>query len=193
MLASCGASSKSKQGASDEFFQAALDGNLEVIKKDLEQFDVNSRDKDNTTALMYAAFNGHMEVAQLLLKEGADVNLVNDLNRNALMFASTSPSPAMVKLLLDAGGDFNLADSVENWTPFLFAAGEGLVENMQLLKDAGADVMAVDVDGETALDFAYTNRHQEAMVYLLQLGVPATKVNLRATTIGDIKKQQGVD
>lgn len=187
-LSSCGGN-QNKQKADDSFFQAAFDGDLETVKKQLKTVDVNSQDADNFTALMYAAFEGHVEVAKLLLKEGADVSLVNNQNRNALMFASTSPSAEMVKLLIDAGSDVNLEDSVENWTPFLMAAAEGLIENMELLEAAGANIKALDVDGESALDFAMAHQKQEAMVYLIQKGVPSKNFNFEAKTIGDIRKE----
>ncbi len=187
LLVSC--TSAKKQVADDAFFQAAFDGNLELVKEGVQKFDVNSQDDSHTTALMYAAFNGHIEIVKLLLKSGADVNLVNDQNRSALMFASTSPSVEIVKLLIDAGSDVNLGDSVENWTPFLMAAAEGLIDNMKVLADAGANVMAVDVDGETALDFAMAHEKQEAMVYLVQLGVPSKHANIGVTTVGDLKKK----
>ncbi|MFV0506728.1 MAG: ankyrin repeat domain-containing protein [Bacteroidales bacterium] len=186
-IASCGSQ---KKVADDIFFQAAFDGDTAIINEYLKTVDVNSRDQDSTTALMYAAFNGHLDLAKHLLEKGADVKLVNKLDRSALMFAATSPSAEMVQLLIDKGADVNLGDKEENWTPYLMAAAEGLIKNMDVLEEAGADIMAKDVDGETALDFAMAHQKQEAMVYLIKKGVPSKNYNFKASSIEELKNAQ---
>lgn len=60
----------------EHLIQAAKKGNLGVAKTVLENHPEFARMKDETgaTALHYAAFSGHRELVQLLVKHGADIN-----------------------------------------------------------------------------------------------------------------------
>jgi len=52
---------------------ACEDGDLEKVKQLLENgADVNAKDKDGLTALMYASYNGHKEVVELLKSYSAE-------------------------------------------------------------------------------------------------------------------------
>ena len=63
----------------EQFFQAAKNGNYEIVKSLMfEGVDVNAKDSDGWTALMYAAQQGHVEIVNLLLKKGADISLKNN-------------------------------------------------------------------------------------------------------------------
>ncbi|PNW26598.1 ankyrin repeat domain-containing protein [Formosa algae] len=147
--------------------EAAQNGNLEVINGALNKgFDPNTRGVENRTVLMLASFNGHTEVVKALLDSGATIDLKDTTDRTALMYSCTGPFAETVKVLLEAGAQVNLKDNHEQWTPIMFAAGEGQIEVMQLLLDAGADVNALDIDGESSYDFAMSNNHEQAAAFL---------------------------
>ncbi len=58
-----------------QLIEAAKKGDTVSIKALLEAgADVNAKDNDGLTALMWAAVRGHTETAQALLEAGADVN-----------------------------------------------------------------------------------------------------------------------
>ena len=58
-------------------------------------------------------------------------------------------------------------------TPLMNAALHGNLPMMELLLEYGADVTARNLDGETALAYAKTGRHEDAVRFLCQkLGVP---------------------
>ena len=55
--------------------EAAAKGNIEAVKQHLAAgVDVNAKEEDGSTPLHQAASEGHKEIAELLIKEGADVN-----------------------------------------------------------------------------------------------------------------------
>lgn len=56
----------------DILIQAAKDGNLLVLKSALEKgADINAKDKNGWTALMWALKNGHKDIAEFLREKGA--------------------------------------------------------------------------------------------------------------------------
>jgi hypothetical protein len=56
--------------------EAASDGNIEAVKQHLNAgTDVDANTDDGFTPLNYAAANGHKEIVELLIAEGADVNV----------------------------------------------------------------------------------------------------------------------
>ncbi|WP_299779426.1 ankyrin repeat domain-containing protein [uncultured Formosa sp.] len=154
----------------ESLLESAQNGNLDAIKAAINNgFDPNTRGLENRTVLMFSSFNGHTELVKTLLDNGATIDLKDTTNRTALMYACTGPFATTVKVLLEAGAQVNLKDNHEQWTPIMFAAGEGQIEVMQLLLDAGADVNALDIDGESSYDFAISNNHEEAAKFLKPL------------------------
>lgn len=161
---------KTQQLNPEQVLDAALNGNSMVVENALKNgFDINTKGEAARTVLMMASFNGHTGMVKMLLDKGAEIDLKDVTDRTALMYASTGPFAPTVKVLLDAGAQVNLKDNHENWSAFMFAAGEGQIEVMKLLIAAGADVKALDVDGESAYDFAVTNNHTEAAAFIKSL------------------------
>ncbi|MEM4366518.1 MAG: ankyrin repeat domain-containing protein [Candidatus Anstonellales archaeon] len=68
-----------------------------VVKLVLEGADVNVKDNDGETALMYAAENRHEEVVEMLLKAGADPFIVNNDGESAYDLAGNEE----IKKMLD--------------------------------------------------------------------------------------------
>jgi ankyrin repeat protein len=82
------------------------------------------------------------------------------------MYASTGPFNETVSLLLKAGAETNLFDNEEHFTALMFAAAEGQAEVVQSLLKYGADKSLLDIDGESAYDFAMANGHTEVALLL---------------------------
>ena len=129
--------------------------------------DINAKDEDGRTALMYAAYNGHTAIIEKLIKKGATVNLTDNYGRTALMFASSGSYPESVRLLLKNQADPNIADKDEHFTALMYAAAEGQTEVAKILLTFKADPKLKDIDGDNALTFARNNGHND-IVALLQ-------------------------
>ena len=67
--------------------------------------DVNARYNKGSTVLMYAAQNGHTEIAKLLLSAGADINVRDNYGFTSLIYAAYYGHTEIAKLLIDAGAD----------------------------------------------------------------------------------------
>lgn len=151
----------------NSFFEAAVNGQFVKIMKLLENgIDVNLKDQEGRTALMYAAFNGHTAIMEKLIEKGASVNLRDAYGRTALMLASSGPFPTAVKLLLDHRADPDMADGEEHFTALMYAAAEGQLEIVQILLKKKANPMLKDVDGDNALTFAEKNGHKDIVILL---------------------------
>lgn len=147
--------------------QAALEGDLSTIEKAIENgFDVNTTDQDLHTVLMLAAYNGHSSIVKLLLKHNATPDMRDVKDRTALMYASTGDFNETVILLLEAGASINLIDNEEHFTALMFAAAEGQAEVVRTLLKHGADKTLLDIDGDSAYDFALNNKHTEVVEIL---------------------------
>lgn len=99
--------------------------------------DVNAKNRDGWTALMWASWYGHKDVVSLLLANGADVNAKDSNGRTALMWASINGHKDVVSLLIANGADVNAKDK---WgqTALMLASYRGHKDIVELLRKYGA-------------------------------------------------------
>ena len=88
-------------------------------------------------AMVNASWNGHTPVVALLLDRGADIH---SWNGEALVNAAQEGHLATAKLLLDRGADVHTQHDM----PLLQAAARDHLEMVRLLLDCGADLHAED-------------------------------------------------
>ena len=162
-------------------------------------FDLAGVDEVGATPFWRAAFAGDVPAMQLLFDHGADPNI-------------STMRPAGRRPLGDAGAARESKD-VSGLAPIplggpgippLQAAagvgfGEGFAANSHihspagflpgikwLIEVAGADVNAVDHDGNTALHHAAARGDVESILYLVSKGADVTKVNREGQTVADM-------
>jgi len=107
------------------------------------------------TELMAAAYAGDLERVQQLLAAGADVNATDDSGWTALMKACYNTEhkrgfAEVVQALIDAGANIE-APIGYGVRPLMLAAGYGETAVVDTLLRAGADVLAKNEGGYTAL------------------------------------------
>eukprot|EP01089_Gocevia_fonbrunei_P002425 TRINITY_DN12392_c0_g1_i1.p1 TRINITY_DN12392_c0_g1~~TRINITY_DN12392_c0_g1_i1.p1 ORF type:complete len:294 (+),score=57.93 TRINITY_DN12392_c0_g1_i1:36-917(+) len=89
---------------SSPLHSAASSGNLNVVHELLEFSDVNIEYKDlifGRTALIHAVVNNHVEIAELLLKAGADIEATDNDTKTVLDHATELGLDNMLDILLD--------------------------------------------------------------------------------------------
>jgi ankyrin repeat protein len=149
-------------GRAPDFFEACALGQLDrvatLLSEDAQL--VNAYSGDGFTGLGFAAFFGHVELARLLLKAGADANCPsrNRLCVAPLHSAVAAGSLPLLELLLSHGA---APDPVEGSgaTPLHSAAGHGSKEMVARLLAAGADPQRKTNDGKTPADIARQYGH----------------------------------
>jgi ankyrin repeat protein len=125
---------------------------------------------DGTTAVMWAASNGDLELVRALVKAGADVKLKNQFGTSAITEAATIGSASIANVLLKAGADPNFRNP-EGETPLMAAARSGHVDAAKVLLEAGADINAKEsFGGQSALMWAAAQSQPEMVKLLASKG-----------------------
>ena len=145
--------------------------NIEAVKQYITAgTDVNTKDEDGRTALHLAAYNGHTEIAKLLLANNADVNVMDAVGQTPLNIAAGNGDTELVELLIAKGADVNAKTRSER-TPLHPAAIGGHKKVVELLIAEGVDVNAQEkYDGTTPLDLAIAFEHTETANLLRKRG-----------------------
>ncbi|XP_059489715.1 uncharacterized protein LOC132204878 [Neocloeon triangulifer] len=135
--------------------------------------DLSAVDNDGNDALHLACIYGRLENVQyfLSLNDGFSLGKKCKHGQTALHIAALKGHIAVAEFLLLKGADVNARDD-DNATPLTYAAVAAYISNekmCQLLVDRGADLSAVDSDGDDAFHFACFNGKLENVQYLLGL------------------------
>ena len=116
---------------------------------------IESKGQYQKTPFLCAAEKGQLSVLKKLKEKGANLNAIDQYGNNALHYACLySNSPETVEWLIDT-----CAISIESKggyqkTPFLCAAQKGQLAVLKKLKEKGANLKAIDKDGDNALHYA---------------------------------------
>jgi len=134
--------------------------------------DVNARDTLQNTPLHGAAEAGKTEVAELLIRMGADVNAKNVDGLVHIGFSTPLHEAAnaeVAELLIRKGADVNARDRGQG-TPLHEAAHQGRTKVAELLIRMGADVNARDKYQDTPLHIAADHDQIEVAELLINNG-----------------------
>ncbi|XP_073244360.1 uncharacterized protein [Porites lutea] len=116
--------------------------------------------------LMVAAKTGDEDELKTTIEEGVDVNYQNEFGQSAMMVASWEGHHGIIEALLSADADPNLQDG-EQRTPLHYAAMRGKRKIVEVLVLFGADVTLLTKYNESAIELAYSYRHDDIVDYLM--------------------------
>ena len=154
----------------EELYFLALNDDIDSVKAFLAsapEIDIGRGNAHGLTPLMAAVNNGFLELASILIAEGADVDAKAASGHSALLIAIAKQSVPMANLLLNNGSDVDVSDD-SGLTPLMYAIDD--VELVKLLLDNDADVNLQDNDGRTALTLASEYENDEIVELLRTAG-----------------------
>lgn len=153
--------------------------------------DVQVRDAEGRTALMYAAERGDPTTVQTLLTNGADVNARDYQGWTALIYASENGDLTTVQTLLTHKAHVNAKSEGSGWTALMSAAARGHLPVVQTLLANGAEANAKEKDAQTALLMAVQQGHTGVVQALLDSGADVSLTNKAGKTPLAIAQAEG--
>lgn len=117
---------------------------------------VNSRDVNSNTALIYAASDGHKDIALTLIQAGANLNfkyLTDNCSNTVLTCAVQKEFKDITLALIKAGADLDLYNQVGD-TALILATKKWDIDTAKSLLEAGADPKIKNKDRHTAYGIA---------------------------------------
>ncbi len=149
---------------------ASYEGNLPEIRRLLAQgADVDARDKEGWTPLIWAQAGNRPEAVKLLLQRRAEIDAKDNTGCTALHQAATAGRETVMALLLANAAD---AENVSRYgyTPLMDAAIYGKTVAVELLLASGADPNAVSTNGHTAVSLAEKSGYKNVAMLLVANG-----------------------
>ena len=150
---------------------------------------VDSANPDDETALMLAIKNGNQQMAETLVKAGANVNRIEKFHHQTpLIYAAAGSHSAIVKLLLSKDADVRPRALYTDWpsqvtseprtqyrsvgglTALMYGIRGGCYACVEQLVASGADVNFPTPEGITPLMLALDNEHNEIAMFLMDKG-----------------------
>ncbi len=152
--------------------------------------DVNGRETDGSTPLLWAAYQANIEMVRLLIAARAEVNAANRYGLTPLLQAARVGSMPIIEALVQAGATVD-STHPEGETPLMAAAAAGTADAVRLFIAKGVPVNATeDAAGQTALMWAAGEGHTAVVDVLLEAGADPNIVG-RVTSLGRIRGDGG--
>jgi len=138
--------------------------------------------KNGSTAAFLAAWKGHEEALDVLLKAGSDIDHVRPDGCTLAFLAAQEGHLGVLNQLIAAGASVNTPDSA-GVTPVYMASQRQDAHTLRRLISAGADIHATNCDGFAPMHVAAEVGNVEAICVLINAGAdPDTRCLLEKST-----------
>lgn len=160
--------------------------------------DPKAKNVDGNTACILASGSRHLDLVQYLLPLSGDLSTANNKGETALTMAMKSGSPEVAEYLIGLGADarvaninghnlvYYLAQHYREAMPSGVQGGapqrDEFVEKLALLKKAGVDLAAPQVDGSTLYHYAASRGSLGMLDKVSQLGIDINAINSEGLT-----------
>jgi uncharacterized protein len=144
-------------------------GNREAVLAAITSpdIDIDAKEPDGSTALLWATYKVDRELVRALLKAGAKPNITNNFGATPLTEAVKLGDVDLVRMLLEARAEPDSANQ-DGQTALMLASSIGSLEIAKLLIGRGANVNAVEnFRGQTALMWAAAGNHPDVVELLV--------------------------
>lgn len=158
----------SLDGKFNELMIAASVGDMVILALllDANSSDINNKDVDGWTALMFASRYGHKDIVELLLERGTVIDEKNNRGSTPLMIASAYGHKDVVKLLLYNKAAVDERNSGGS-TALMYASMNGHKNIVKLLLYNKAGVDKKNYGGSASIMLAADNGHKDIVELLL--------------------------
>ena len=153
---------------------------LNIVALITKYGDVNAVINSGMTPLHYAAKNGLIHAAHVLIKSGAQVNAKTSTGYTALHYAAQQGHEELVRALLDIDKKQLEATADMGFTPLHLAINYRHLNAVQALIDHQANVNAKTDSGLTALYMAVEDDNRDMVGMLLEKKATIDKITLSA-------------
>lgn len=150
---------------------------------------LDEKDKEGKTALIWAASSNLSAVAATLLEAGADINAQDDKGNTAMAWASRKGRSLVFDTLVKSGADLNLSNE-DSYTPLTHAVAGNQQKMVSLLIEAGADTDVKDKKDYTLLKIAQKSNSDEARGILQSPLVLAVITKQPAARLEELAKEK---
>jgi ankyrin repeat protein len=178
---------------------AITKGYIELVKLFLEyNADINMRPCNNMLAIFVAIDVGNLEMFKLLFQEGADMKCKGPRGMNVLHYAAFKCETRMCEIAIDAGVDVNLTTDTGRTVLHNLALGTTILPELKsksfyekscniskLLLNKGANLNAVDSDGNTPCHLIGCGDNVKLMEFCVRNGANRTITNKQGKSPGD--------
>ena len=145
-----------------------------------------------TSSLHFAALNGHIATAEVLLEAGVSIDAPSELGRTPLIVAAQEGHANIVDLLVRHGAFIEAKDMLK-FTPLHCAVEKGHINVIQQLVASGAAVDVQNKFGKTCIDIAHGKGRQDiADILSLSRGI-GTQTSLQYNVNSVEETQRVVD
>lgn len=174
-----------KKQVTENLLAASRNGDADAVLTALALgADINALCEDGFTPLMSACLCGHPDVAELLLKKGADPLTLDVKGFSVLAWVRSQGLKEMIPMI-QAARQAALPDKARNaegTDQLINAAYEGDLDTVKSLLADGADMDALGKEGATAVMVAGFSQRHEIIHYLAQQGADLEVLSRRKLT-----------
>lgn len=152
-------------GVTNLLHRAVLENVPEIVKDILASKycpSVNAKSEFGTTALHDACYYGFEDIADLLIRNGANVNSFDKDGQTPLHRCCTGNKAGIISMLIQEGNaNVNERNPKSGWIPIHQAAYKGHLECIRILLDYHSPYLPRAEDESTPLDLAENYEHPE--------------------------------